>query len=229
VENRKFTKVKTMKILSPAIILIGALLPICAGAQTILINPTTLNGSFEDNSSKTTFTSGLVPNWAVWTSAESIPANTDSGSDVSGSATQGTRDAYLQQGTAAYDLTAYTIQAGDVFTYTWDWALVGRGTATVELGYWDGSSFVGIGSTATSFQSNTSQGLGLGTSYTASLADATGGADVGAQMGIGVISPTGANYPEVDNFVLTVVPEPSTMALSCLGGLGALLLKRKKA
>jgi len=40
---------------------------------------------------------------------------------------------------------------------------------------------------------------------------------------VGLVSPSGQNY------VIEVVPEPSTMALAGLGGLGLLLLRRQKA
>jgi hypothetical protein len=213
-----------LKIPCSTIILTSVLLPLCAEAQGILIDPTTLNGSFENNSSKTTFDSGLVPNWVVWTGVSA--ASNDSGTDASGAATQGTRDAYLQGGNADFDLTSYTFQAGDVFTYTWDWALVGRGSATAQLGYWNGSIVVAIAGTDTSFQSNSSQGLGLGTTYTVLPGDPA----IGNEIAMTILAPSGSNYPEVDNFVLTVtpVPEPSVAALGGLGGLGGILLLLKR-
>jgi len=44
-----------------------------------------------------------------------------------------------------------------------------------------------------------------------------------------ILAPSGSNYPEVDNFVLTVtsVPEPSIAALGSLGVLALFAVKRK--
>src|SRR5260221_11374775 len=101
--------------LSTAIILMVALLPLCAGAQTILINPTTQNGSFEfPTTGKINFSTGNIPNWTNWPVVST--ANNDSGSQASANSSQGTRDAYLQPNNADYNLTTYIAAKGDQFT-----------------------------------------------------------------------------------------------------------------
>jgi beta-glucanase (GH16 family) len=209
------------------------LLPSGAGSQTVLINPTTLNGSFEytDNgptygigpavfdgitgNEKAGFSSkdssagyGPVPNWSEWTTALGGPSTADSDSGVQAipaDATQGDNIAYLQGGNADYDLTSFTIQAGDVFTYSWDWVAAARGTANVELAYWNGATLTGIASTETSAQSNSGKVLGNGTTWTVPVGDTS----IGNEIAISVAAPSGANYPEVDNFNLSVAPPGS--------------------
>jgi autotransporter-associated beta strand protein len=164
---------------------------------SVLIDPTHNNGSFENNSSKTTFASGNVPNWVVWPGVST--ASNDSGSDAdAANASQGTRIAYLQSGNADYNLTTYTIRAGDKITYTWDWVFVGRGNATAQLGYWNGSAVVAITGTDTTNPDTTSRHLGLGTTWTVPVNDPS----IGHQIAMTMKS-TG-NYPEVDNFVLSI-------------------------
>lgn len=210
----KNAKIKNMKIkiLSPAIILTSMLLPLCVGAQTILINPTTRNGSFElvdggsGSTEKVNFSTGRVDSWAIWTA---FPNTGDTGTDDSGAASNGARDAFFQGDSGAYNLTGHTIQQGDVFTYTWDWVLNGRGPAIAQLGYWNGSSVVLIAGTASSAPGGgTGVLLSLGTNYTVMAGDPA----TGSPIVMTVHAPNGANYPEVDNFVLTVLPGGSTSA-----------------
>jgi PEP-CTERM motif len=196
-------------------------------AATILINPTTLNGSFEDAPTTKTPNWSNVNAWENWGASVGGPstASNDSGTDTSAAATNGTHVAFLQPNNAAYNLTSYVAQVGDVFNYTWDWALVGRGLATAQLAYQDGSgNIVAIAGTDTSFQSNTMQGLGLGTAYTALSGDPA----IGRPIAITVR--TVGNYPEVDNFVLSVtsVPEPGTLAMFCIAFGGALTAGRRR-
>jgi hypothetical protein len=230
-----------------AIILTSALLPICAEAQNVLISPTVNNGSFEyTGSGAGTFDAisgnqkagfnvtddntpyGPVPNWAVWNAAVGGPSTADNDSGVQGipgDASDGQNIAYLQGGNAEYNLTSFVIQAGDVFTYSWDWVLQGRGTATAQLAYWNGSAIVAIAGTSTSAQSNSGKVLDVTTTWTVPAGDPS----IGDDIALTIAAPSGSNYPEVDNFNLSAssVPEPSITALGGLGILALLALKRK--
>jgi hypothetical protein len=218
------TLMKTTRIMMCAVVA----MTYCSSsrAAAILINPTTLNGSFEDPPTTKTPSWATVPAWEDWGASVGGPstANNDSGTDVSGAATNGTHDAFLQPNNAAYDLTSYVVQAGDVFTYTWDWVLVGRGAATAQLAYLSGTNIVPIAGTDTTYQSNTVKGLNLGTTYTALAGDPA----VGKQIALTIKS--GGNYPEVDNFVLSVgaVPEPCSLAILCLGAASLLVAGRHR-
>lgn len=182
-------------------------------APEILISPTVRNGSFEllgpdpgaVNAAKATNwdtdPDGDVTFWSEWGSAVGGPsiATTDSGTDTSGASTNGTKDAFFQGGDFAYNLTSHTIQVGDIFTYTWDWALVGRGIANAQLAYQqDATHIVAITGTDTTYQSNTAKGLGLGKTYKVLAGDPA----IGHQIAFTVGAPTGSNYPEVDNINL---------------------------
>jgi hypothetical protein len=172
--------------------------------QTGLINPTTRNGSFElvsgvHGTGKVNFSTGTVDNWKTWTAFSN---SGDTGTDTSGNATDGTRDAFLQGDSGIYNIAGHIITAGDEFAYSWDWVLAGRGSAIVQLGYWDGSSVVLIPGTDSSAPGGTGVMLGLGTNYKV----LAGNPAIGNPVVLTVNAPAGSNYPEVDNFVLTVFP-----------------------
>jgi hypothetical protein len=178
--------------------------------QTGLINPTTRNGSFElvsgvQGTGKVNISSGRVDNWTTWTN---FTNSGDTGAQASGAATDGTRDAFLQGDSGIYNIAGQIIAAGDVYSYTWDWVLAGRGTATVQLGYWNGSSVVLIPGTDSTAPGGTGVLLALGTNYTVMPGDPA----IGHPVVLTVNAPSGSNYPEVDNVILTVVPAGSAIA-----------------
>ena len=179
--------------------------------QTGLINSTTRNGSFELISGapgigKRNISTGTVDNWTTWPAFDN---SGDTGTDASGAATDGTRDAFLQGDSGIYNIAGQIVQAGDSYSYTWDWVLNGRGSAVVQLGYWDGTNVVLIAGTDSSAPGgNTGVLLGLGTNYTV----LAGSPAIGHPIVLTVNAPSGANYPEVDNINLTVVPAGTGLA-----------------
>ncbi len=178
-----------------------------ASSQVILINPTTRNGSFESLGGSSPATAkashwdndpdGNVDNWTVWDATSGGPSTiaNDSGTEVNGSASQGSRIAFLQNGNAAYNLTDHVIEAGDVFTYSWDYVSPNRGTANAQLAYKDGNSIVSILGTQVS-NPNTARRLGITGAWTVP----SGHASVGHLVAITLRS--NGSYPEIDNVIL---------------------------
>jgi hypothetical protein len=131
-----------------------------------------------------------------------------------------TNAAFMASGDAAYTMSTYTIQAGDVYNISfyaceWDWdgTLAGQWTAT--LFYDDPANVIG---------SYVQDVAGWWTAYS----DATTGiaatpASVGGTLGI-LMTNTGAGIVQIDE-IAVAVPEPATMALL---GLGALAAVRKR-
>ena len=194
--------------------------PVTITGATVLIDTLHRNGSFEllggVNSTAKAFhwdtdPNGNVDNWTLWDAAASGPAtaSSDSGTEAVGEATQGTRVAFLQPNNGAYNRAGRVIAAGDVFTYTWDWVLAGRGDATAQLAYWDPAANAGAGGaiaiagTATINPNITIQHLALSTTWTVPAGDPAIGKEI-----VMTIQTTG-NYPEVDNVVLSVMPAGS--------------------
>jgi hypothetical protein len=179
--------------------------------QTGLINPTTRNGSFElisgnpGGTTKVNISTGTVDNWKTW---PAFPNSGDTGADDDVAATDGTRIAFLQGDSGIYNMAGQIIAAGDSYSYTWDWVLTGRGPAVVHLGYWDGTNVVLIPGTDSSAPGGTGPLLGLGTNYTILAGDPA----IGHPVVLTVNAPSGANYPEVDNINLTVVPAGTGLA-----------------
>lgn len=176
--------------------------------QSPLISPTTRNGSFElvagvAGTGKVNFSTGAVNNWSTW---PAYPNSGDTGADADpGAATDGTRTAFLQGNSGIYNNAGEFIAVGDVYTYTWDWVLAGRGAATAQLGYLNGTNVVLLSGSDSSAPGGTGPMLGLGNSYTVLPGDPA----IGHQVVMTVYAPNGANYPEVDNFVLNLFPPGS--------------------
>jgi len=176
--------------------------------QTGLINATTRNGSFElvsgvpGGAAKVNISGGTVDNWKTWSA---FPNSGDTGADDGGEATDGTRYAFLQGNSGVYNIAGHIITAGDGFNYSWDWVLAGRGSAIVQLGYWNGSNVVLIPGTESSAPGGTGVLLALGTNYTIM----PGNPAIGNPVVLTVNAPNGSNYPEVDNFILTLIPAGS--------------------
>lgn len=217
-----------MSVTKFPLLLAAAALIAAPASAAILIDATTNNGSFEltggvSGTQKATHwdtdSDGDIDNWTYL----SGPAG-DSGTDVSAAATEGTRVGFLQGGNAAYNLTSYLVQEGDVFTYSWDWALQGRGPAVAGLAYNDSGVITAIPASDTTNPDNLMPHLGLGATY----AVLAGNPAIGKAIALTITAPSGSNYPEVDNFALSVVsvPEPAALALLALSVVGLAVTRR---
>jgi len=133
-----------------------------------------------------------------------------------------TNAGFMSSGDAAYTMSTYTIQAGDVYTISfyaceWDWdgTLAGQWTATL---FYDNPANV-IGSYV--------QGVtGWWTAYSDATGIAATPASVGGTLGI-LMTSTGTGIAQIDELTVDVVPEPATMLLLGLGSLA--LLRRRKS
>jgi hypothetical protein len=130
-----------------------------------------------------------------------------------------TNAAFMSPGDAAYTMSTYTIQAGDVYTISfyaceWDWNnnLAGQWTATL---FYDNPANV-IGSYVQDV-------AGWWTAYSGATGIAATAASVGGKLGI-LMTNMGAGIVQIDE-IAVAVPEPATMALL---GLGALAAVRKR-
>ncbi len=156
-----------------------------------------------------------VPGWRNNT------AMTDSGTEGPG-AWWGTHDnfsAFMASGNGAYNLSTYTIQAGEVFSLsffakTW-W---GPGQWTVSLFYDNPANTIG------SYSTPTLPAWGPWVEYSTTIAATP--ASQGGQLGI-LFTSTGPEISAVDTINISVVPEPTTVSLAALAGLG-LFLKRRR-
>jgi len=132
-----------------------------------------------------------------------------------------TNAGFMSSGDAAYTMSTYTIQSGDVYTISYyamqcQWTGSGEWTATL---FYDNPANV-IGSYV--------QG-GLPDNGTwLPFSDATGiaatPASVGGTLGI-LMTSTGTGIAQIDEITVDVVPEPATMVLM---GLGSLVLVRRR-
>jgi hypothetical protein len=213
---------------------------LCTTASgAILIGPDTRNGSFEwlgnpgvFNAAKATHwdtdPDGDVTDWTLWDASKGGPATAfnDSGTEndpLPTHATNGTKVGFLQGNNAAYNLTDHVVALGDVFKYTWDYPQPGRGNLTTQLAYEDAlGNIVTIAGTDSTNVGNAVQ-LGIGSMYTALAGDPA----IGRKLGITIRNVPTSNYPEIDNVVLTLVPEPSAMIMICLG-IGYVWIARRR-
>lgn len=172
-----------------------------------LIDATTRNGSFELLGAQPGAVSAAkATHWdndpdgdvTYWNLFPGVTAFNDSGTETNaGLATHGSKVAFLQNGNAAYNMTSYIIQAGDVFTFLWD---ARSGAAhNVSLVYNNGGILTPLGTPVTS----NATGLNKTGTYTV----VTGDTCIGKTIGIKLAS-TG-NYPNIDNVRLSVMPSPS--------------------
>jgi hypothetical protein len=137
------------------------------------------------------------------------------------------KSGFLYKDDGAYNLSTYTIGAGDVFDISmyakgWGWQAAG-GSLTITLFYGSDPSLNAIGSFSTG--ALTVGGSEAWTQYTSGSIAATGGS-IGQTLGIKVVS-TGAtnSYANFDEIQVNVIPEPSA---ALLGGLGMLALLRRR-
>lgn len=131
--------------------------------------------------------------------------------------------AFMSSQDAAYNLSTYTIQAGDVFSIEylgarWGWTGAGQWTATF---FYDNPANV-IGSYV---QDISNDWLADNVSYSSTTGIAATPASVGGHLGI-LLSSTGAGIAQIDQITISV-PEPATLSLVAVAGLGMVMLRRK--
>lgn len=134
--------------------------------------------------------------------------------------------AFINGGGSAFNLSDYTIQTGDLFTISfmarsWQWTGAnGQWTATL---FYDNPANV-IGSYTTPGQ--LPEQWQPWAAYTTDTAIAATPASVGGKLGI-LMSNTGTRIAQIDEIVVSV-PEPTTLSLVTVAGLGLLLQRRRK-
>jgi hypothetical protein len=131
--------------------------------------------------------------------------------------------AFMSSQDAAYNMSTYTIQSGDVFGIEylgarWGWTGAGQWTATL---FYDNPANV-IGSYV---QDINSDWLGQNVRYSSTTGIAATPASVGGKLGI-LLTSTGTAISQIDEIVIAV-PEPTTFALAGFGLLGMLMMRRK--
>lgn len=129
---------------------------------------------------------------------------------------------FMSGGDAAYNMSTYTIQAGDVFNIKYiagDWGWTGTGGQWTATLFYDNPANV-IGS----YVQNISSWMPTATWYSDLAGIAATPASVGGTLGI-LMTSTGTSIVQLDELTVNVVPEPATLALL---GLGALAIVRKR-
>ncbi|WP_442484602.1 PEP-CTERM sorting domain-containing protein [Aeoliella sp. SH292] len=167
----------------------------------VLIDPVTNNGSFEladgvVNTTKIPVWDGTpnIDNWSVWTGVST--ADNDSGVQLKGAqAATGDMIAFFQPGNAAHNMTTWNAAAGDLFNFSWD-HIGNAGAAHSVVMVYDNAG------TITALEASRVFSTGTLETISGSFVVPAGSPAIGKPMGIGVRS-TG-NWPELDNFILTV-------------------------
>ena len=180
------------------------------------------NGGFSSGTGTVSFASGNVPSWSTWTAG-------DNGVYQSGAA----RDAYLAPGGGIRNLTAYTAQLGDTFTFDWRLSNYGNSagrTWQVGLVYDVAGTTTFVPGAFTTFTSTAATPSAQNFAPVSFTID-PGSVAIGNVIGIGVKA--AGQYIEVDNISLSVssVPEPATYGLLGAGALAAaaFIRRRKRA
>ena len=172
-------------------------------ADNVLIDNTTRNGSFENETGKFRFIDGDVSFWTNWT--EVATASDDTGSEDANLANtyvglDGARMAYLQPGGAILNMTDYVIKEGDVIDYRFWNARVHDKAATIALVYDDAGTNVTI--PGTDVEAATGGTLAAG-----QITVQAGDAWIGKTIGVGIS--TSSSWPEIDQVYLGVTSKPA--------------------
>ena len=202
---------------------------------TVLIGPTTNNGGFEllggvgGSAAKATHfdtdPDGDVDNWAYIGTAAG-----DEGSDntvaVLEQPVQAFREAFMDDNDRIYNLTSHLVAVGDVIDFSWLITISGRGPMEGQLGYGAGATPFGPAATTAALAVYGTVGSGT---YTVLAGDAA----VGQTLGLILRGGTAAtnyitNFPEFDNVVLTVIPEPASLAMLCIAVGGIWVAGRRR-
>ena len=195
--------------------------------SAILIDPTTLNGSFElPSTSKIAYGFDGAINIPSW--GNTGGAYTDTGIETGISSGQdGAQRAFFKNTDGgAFNLTSYVMQAGDSLTLTFSALRFNSGdNFTAKLFSSTDATYATNATLNSLIYAPVSQGTfeGFTLNYTAVAADA------GKTIGVSFDneSAIGNSYAGLDNVVLTVVPEPSTMGLAALAT-GLIGLRRRR-
>lgn len=222
-----------------------ALLMTSAGSAAVIIDSSTLNGSFESDDGSGTASQDFQ--FADWTTGFNVVNN----QRLNDNPTNGTWSAVIgaENVTAAkiglLQNTGYTVGLGDTFDLSFDWADAYNWDDDIDTIDWrlfttDDNTDTGVVTTVVASVSISDNSDDANLSYQSESWVGTGtvvAASVGQQLwleiysasaGIDEVDGTNGEFARIDNVQLTAVPEPATYAL--LGGffaLGFVLLRRR--
>ena len=201
------------------LVILGLVSALAVASQAVLID-SFVNADFE-LTTQNAFANGFDDNGGYDTPGwQDLTVITDSGVENS-NAWWGTYDGYsafMAVDNGAYNLSGYTIQAGDEFTIgfvgkTWD----GNSEWTATLFYDSPTNVIGSYVTAVD---------GTWTAYSNPTAiEATAGS-IGGTLGISFLN-TGSGFANLDNVSVNVVPEPATIGLLGIFGAGMFVARRR--
>ncbi|HLP75316.1 MAG TPA: PEP-CTERM sorting domain-containing protein [Candidatus Paceibacterota bacterium] len=212
---------------------ITSILSLTAAANALDISGQFVNIDFDSGGTSNPFKgfdAPSAPEIIGWKNLNNAASLADSGVEGSGAwwGTYQNNSAFMKTGDGAYNLSSYTIQAGDVFdigVWAKDWATWDSTTPhlTVTLFYGPDSSQNLIGSFDTGTIAKGTWTLYQGNAITASPGS------VGQTLGISVLSSGPSGYACFDSTTVNVtsVPEPATLSLVAVAGLGMALMRRK--
>ncbi len=206
---------------------------LAAVSQAVVVIDSFVNIDFDSGTVTSWPFKGFDAPWATeiigWTNYPSTGPLNDAGVEGPGAwwLTPAYTDVYqnagfMSSGDAAYTMSSYTIQAGDVFFIKYMagvWGWTGTGQWTASLFYNHPDNVFG------SYVQNINSWMPNGVWYSDSIGIPATPAAVGGTLGI-LLRSTGTGIVQIDEITVSVVPEPTTMALLGLGTL-ALLRKRK--